>query len=102
MNEKIKQHLDAIALREGYSIEEDSDYIEIITEGDIIWEGERDSHRWYDLIETVIDAEGLLIGYDRYHITGDNCMADMGLEYDIDGFFLVEPMEVTTTVYKRI
>lgn len=103
MNQKIKDYVKAYCLKKGYECETDEDILETILESsEEVWSGESDSHRWYDLIETVVDLDGLFIGYQRYHITGDNCMSDMGLEYNLDDFVLVEPKEVMTTIYVPI
>jgi len=61
--------------------------------GKTVWEGERDEHRWYIRIEKVVEIEGTLIKFWDYIITGDGCMSDMGLEYDLDLAKIVERKE---------
>ena len=64
--------------------------IEIIEEADIVWEDSYlDSHRWYDLRDVVVELKGRYIKYAQYHMTGDNGMYDMGLEYSLSDFYFV-------------
>lgn len=86
MNEKVRAHVMAYALKEGWEIENDKDLVEVITEADEVHSSIESSHRWYDDTWNVVKINGMLIGYAGYHITGDNSMFDMGLEYDLDTF----------------
>lgn len=62
-------------------------------------------HRWYDVRDVVYSV--IIDGVERYfetfeyHITGDNCASDMGLdEPTLDDVREVFPHEVVTTVYR--
>jgi len=91
---------DAILAQEDNGDLPDNHILEIITEGETVWEGEMDTHRWYILQEVVVAVGDLFVWFQKYIITGDNSMSDMGLEYDLDDFALVERKErVVTEVY---
>jgi hypothetical protein len=79
----------------------DMQLVEALTEcGNVVWEGKDDAHRWYIIRPKVKEINGTFILFDDYIITGDGCMSDMGLEYDIDDAEIVEQKErVVTEVY---
>ena len=101
MNEKIKNHLIAYAKKEGWEIDENDpkELMEIITEANSIYKENLGSHRWYDDELNIVNVDGMLIGYNGFHITGDNSMYDMGLEYDLDQVCEVEPKERIQVYY---
>lgn len=86
MNEKVRAHVTAYALGQGWEIESDKDLIEVITEAEEIHSSIKGSHRWYDDTWNVVVINDMLIGYAGYHITGDSSMFEMGLEYDLGTF----------------
>ena len=98
----VREFLTAYSESQGYGIELDS-LLECMTEGKKVWrDPNTDQHRWYICQDVVVDVEGTLIKYTDYIITGDNGMADMDLEYDIDSASIVEKKtrEVIETYYE--
>ena len=69
-------------------------------EENIVYEGDRDSHRWYDAVETVSKVGDKYFEWTAYHTTGDLSWRDMGLERDVRDVREVERKErVITQVY---
>jgi hypothetical protein len=62
----------------------------IIDLGIEVWTGHQELHRWYILEACVYEVEGIFVRFQQYIITGDDSMYDMGLEYDLDNFEVVE------------
>ena len=87
------------AKSKGWSTDDDS-IIEIITESDVIWSDSTiDHHRWYSLQTVVVNPiNDVYIEFDKYIITGDMSLDDMGLHYSLDDFVEVVPKEVTTKI----
>ena len=93
--------------KHGYSNDPDSQYetfIECLSVG-IVQEETESEHRWYDIRSEVhkvtIDSVVRFFSTFSYHITGDNCARDMGLEMPtLDDVYEVFPEVVTMTVYK--
>jgi len=81
----------------GYGID-DEDLIEtLIEDGKVVHRTGRDVHRWY-VCETVVrDLDGIFLQHTDYLITGDSCMSDMDLKYDLDNVKLVERKERQVT-----
>jgi hypothetical protein len=102
MNNKIKEHLIQYAQKNGWDCEENDDFIEILKEADSVYSEIGASHRWYDDMFIVVSIDGILIGYDWYHITGDNSAADMGLKFDLESVCEVEEKEKTIKYYEPI
>ena len=70
-----------------------------------VQESTSSEHRWYDVqyvvYAVVIDGVERYFETFDYHITGDNCASDMGLETPtLDDVREVFPHEVVTTVYR--
>lgn len=102
MNDKVRAHIEAHAKKEGWTIESDEDLIEVVTEANEISSTIEGSHRWYDVTWNVVEIDGMYIGYAGYHITGDNNMFDMGLEYDLDTFQECKRVEKTVYAYEPV
>lgn len=91
----------------GYSTDAQSMYetfVEVLAQRKV-QESTSSEHRWYDVRDVVYAV--VIDGVERYfktfdyHITGDNCASDMGLEAPtLDGVCEVFPHEVVTTVYR--
>ena len=91
--ETVKELLESICIRDGYEVDHDN-MSEVLSEyGERVWEGKRDQHRWYIRLPVVVKLEGYYIKYWDYIITGDGCMSDMDLEYDLDEAYFVERKE---------
>lgn len=80
------------ASQDEYKDYDDEDILEVICyDGDTVWKDSYlDEHRWYSLQEVVVKIDNIYIKYNRYLITGDNCMSDMDLRYNLDDFHIVE------------
>ena len=100
MNDKIRQHLTAFNENGGWGTS-DKDLMETLTEATPVYKAIGSAHRWYDDEFRVVNIGGMLIGYNGFHITGDNGVSDMGLEYKIDSVCEVEKKEVTEFQYIR-
>jgi hypothetical protein len=99
MNEVIKQHVLAYSAKKGYGTT-DKDLFEIIREcGKEVYSEVKGSHRWYDKEFKVVDLDGMLIGYDDFHTTGDSNWHDLGLEHDINSIVEVEKRTKTVDFY---
>lgn len=80
----------------------DDDIKELLTEATTIYKELGSSHRWYDEEFRVVNIDGMLIGYDWFHVTGDNSVSDMGLEFDINSICQVEKKQRTIDYYQPI
>lgn len=103
MNEKIKNHLIKYAESEGWDDTSDEALMEIITDSKAIWEGTRDRHRWYTLIPTVVEIDGMFLMFDFCDVDGemsnvDDCIGGYKLEDVVE----VLPKEVKTTIYEPV
>jgi len=99
MNDKIRQHLVKYHESKGYAVD-DASLVETITESKAVWEGERDRHRWYTMIPTVVCVDGMYLQFNFCDVDGetfdvDDCIGG----YKLDDVFEVEPKEETVTVY---
>ena len=88
----VKELLESVCIRDGYEPDYDN-MSEILECGEVVWEGERDQHRWYIRLPVVVKLEGYYIHYTSYIITGDGCMDDMDLQYNLDAAHFVERKE---------
>jgi hypothetical protein len=99
MIDKIKNHVAAYNQREGYGTS-DTELFETIREaGKQIYSETKSTHRWYDKVFVVVELDGVLIGYDSFHTTGDDSWSDMGLEHDINTICEVEKKQKTIDYY---
>ena len=80
----------------------DADLLEALTESDVIYREITENHRWYDVEFRVVKIGDKFIGFDDFHITGDDSASDMGLSYNLSEVYFCEPSIVTTTVYRPI
>lgn len=102
MNAKIREHLEKICKRDGYSTDDDS-LLETVTEAKELYTELGDSHRWYDEMLKVVEVEGMVLGFIDYHTTGDANASDMDLDpLQLDNVAEYEPVEVTKTIYKPV
>lgn len=102
MNAKIKDHLTAYANANGYDTTDDGLMNILLDTYDYVFEEITGSHRWYEDKFVVVEIDGMLIGFDTFHTTGDNNWRDMDLEHDINSVCEVVKKEVTTTVYEPV
>lgn len=104
----LKQCIQGLNKAEGFldtSPEDDHEYfVEGLSEG-IVQEETESEHRWYDVRTQVhkmtINGEERFFKTFCYHITGDNCAADMDLDMPtIDSVTEVFPKTITKTIYQ--
>lgn len=60
------------------------------------------AHRWYDKMFVVVELEGMLIGYDDFHTTGDSNAYDLGLEHDFNSVCQVVKKQKTIDYYEKV
>ena len=100
MNEKIREHVKQYNMADGYSTD-DASIIETIRESDEVWSGEESKHRWWTTCFTVVDVNGMLIGFEDAKTTGDDSPYDKGWEFDPKSICEVVAVPIVTTEYKR-
>lgn len=101
MNDKIRQHLIAHNLREGYATNEET-LIESLYEADRVYEVVEGEHRWWTDIFVVAKVDEMLIGFMDATNTGDNSPREAGWEFDPKSICEVVAKEVTKTVYEPV
>lgn len=101
MNEKIREHVKKYNEGQGYGTT-DEDIIETIRDSKTVWIGDVDSHRHWDENFTVVEVDGMLIGFNGAQTTGDESPEDKGWEFDPESICEVKAEQVTTTTYKRV
>lgn len=102
MNEAIKNHVTAINQKKGWGTT-DKDLFETIREmGKKVYEQNMGSHRWYDKMFTVVELDGMFIGYDDFHTTGDSNAYDLGLEHDIRTICQVVKKQKTVDYFEKV
>lgn len=100
MNEKIKKHLKSYCEKNEWTWPDDPwGILEILLDGKQLSYEIGDSHRWYDEVEIVTEIDGMIIGFDWVHVTGDNSPRDMDLDLDLDSIREMEAKEVKKTIY---
>lgn len=104
MNEAIRNHVAKYNEANGWETTEES-IVETIREaGKHVWTGNESSRRWWTDCFTVVELDGMLIGYNNAKTTGDNGPEDCGWEFDKKSICEVtkktEMVEVTT--YERV
>jgi len=76
--------------------------IEALTEGEEVSCEIGSAHRWYDEETKVVRVNGRLIQYDWFHVTGDNSISDMGLQFDLNQVVFCEEYQETVTKYRPV
>ena len=102
----IIEHATAWNEERGYSVCEQGlieSIVECLSECTVQTET-KSEHRWYDIRSVVhqitIDGVKRYFSIPDYHITGDNCAIDMGLEIKLSDIKEVYARQVTKTVYE--
>lgn len=101
MNEKIKQHLIAVAQKNNWPTDNDT-LIEILTEANEVYVKKVSDSRWWYTEFIVADVEGMLIGYEYAKANRDESVRDLGWEFDETTICEVEAVQETVTVYKKL
>ena len=99
MNENIRKHIEEYAISKKLATDEKT-LIEIIKEGKEVFSEIKDSHRWWDDVFKVVDINGMLIGFDSAHTTGDLSPRESGWEFDPNSICEVEKKEIKTIIYQ--
>lgn len=101
MNENVKKHITAYNEKNGYGTT-DADLHETLREvGKEVYSEIGSKHRWYDEKFVVVELDGMLIGYDTFHTTGDNGWRDLGLEHDFNKVYVVQKKQKTVDYYVK-
>lgn len=101
MDAKIVEHVAAYNTANGWPTDEAS-IVETIREGKRVWRGDESSRRWWTDCFTVVDVNGMLIGFADAITTGDDSPRDKGWEFDPSTICEVVAKQVTTTVYEPV
>ncbi len=97
---EVREFLTALAVKGGDNATNELLAEILIEDGNIVHCGEQIEHRWYIEEEVVTEIEGIFIKYTSYIITGDACMDDMGLKYDLDNAkFVTKKTRTVIEVY---
>lgn len=95
---KATEYIKAYNLKNKYGIT-DGDIYETLFEGDEVWRGDFDSHRWWNTYTAVIRLEDKLIMYQGAETTGDMSPEETGWSFDKRTVSFAEEKEVTTKTY---
>jgi len=101
MNQKIKNHVIAYSLKMGWPCSTDKEVIDVIHDHDEVWCGDELKRRHWTDCTTVVEIDGMFIGYSNAHGAGDNHPSDVGWEFDPESIFEAEPKIITTTVHVK-
>jgi len=101
MNEKVRKHVAAFNETQGWETSDES-IIDTIREAKEVFQGKSYPRRWWSEHLSVVEVNGMLIGFDDASTTGDDSPRDKGWEFDPDSICEVRSREVTTTVYERV
>lgn len=101
MNEKIRKHVTEYCSANGFDTSDDG-LIEVIRKAKRVWRGDESSRRWWTDCFTVVEVNGLLIGFADAITTGDDSPCDKGWEFDPSSICEVTAKEITTTVYEPV
>ena len=103
MNEEIKQHLIKYCKSKGWEDNSDKELMEVITDAKAVWEGQRDRHRWYTLIPTVVEIDGMFLMYDYCDVHGEEAnVEDCIGGYKLEDVVQVVPQVEAVMVYKPV
>ena len=103
MSEKTKNHLIKYCKAKGWEDISDEALMEIITDAKVAWEGTRDRHRWYTLIPTVVEIDGMFLMYNYCDVDGEeSSVEDCIGGYELDDVIEVVPKEIKTTIYEPV
>lgn len=97
--EKIKKHLEDYATTKGWGTDERT-LIEIITEGKCVHTETVGSRRHWDEVFVVVEVNGMYIGYEGAHTTGDLSPREAGWEFDSNSICEVVKKEKTIVTYE--
>ena len=67
-----------------------------------IYKEDVSEHRWYTAIEKIVKIGDKYFRFEDYYITGGISADDMGLEFNWDSLYEVEPYEVVVTKFRII
>jgi hypothetical protein len=98
VDNKVFEHVKQYCVSKGWG-DTEADVIEAIREGEQVWEGNKSSHRWWDVYTFVVEIKGMFIGFRNAVSTGDMSASENGYEFSSDSICEYEAKEITTTVY---
>ena len=99
MNVNIKQHVAEFLARQGDDATDES-IIETIRAAKAVWSGDEDERRWWTDCLTVVEVDGMLIGFGDAITTGDDSPEDKGWEFDPNTICEVAAETKTITIYR--
>jgi len=101
MNNKIREHLVKYNLKNEYGTS-DADLFETLFEAEELYSKQKTKHRWWIDIFTVVEIDGMFIGFMYAETTGDNNPKDVGWEFDPRSICEVVPKEVKSIIYEKV
>lgn len=101
MTEKVKQHLIAYAKANDWTTS-DTDLIEILTEGSVIYEAKLSEGRWWNNVFRITKIDGMYIGYNYAQANRDESVRDLGWDFDPATICEVRPVEKMVTIYEKV
>lgn len=101
MNEKIKQHLIAVAEKNNWPTDNET-LLEILFESEEVYTKKISNSRWWYTEFVVTNVDGMLIGYEYARANRDEHVRDLGWEFDESTICEVEAVQETITVYKKL
>lgn len=101
MNTKLLEKINKALLREDGKREPlTQDTVMEFLEESAIEEKITGSHRWYDDTACISEIGWEYFWYSWFHMTGDNSMWDMDLEWDMDSVFEAEKYQKVITSFR--
>lgn len=101
MNEIVKQHLAAFAAKNNWGTDDDT-LIEIITEGNHVYEEKISESRWWNNVYRVAEIDGMFIGYEYAQANRDESVRELGWDFDPTTICQVWPTQKVVTVYSKV
>ena len=97
MDSKVEEHLKKYCESNGWSTNMDT-IKEVLIEADSVWTGNESERRWWIDLTKVVEIDGVLIGFDYAHSTGDQSLSDLGWEFNFDSIKEYSSREETRVV----
>ena len=97
MHSKVEEHLKKYCESNGWGTDRDN-IKELLVEAEPVWIGNESKRRWWTDLTKVVEIDGMLIGFDYAHSTGDASLSDLGWEFNFDSIEEYSVREETKVV----
>ena len=101
MDQKIKQHIVKYCENEGWLSSDDA-VEDTLTAMPRLSDEIVSTHRWWDIHLYVVGIDGMLIGFEYAHSTGDANAEDLGWVFNDARVWEMQSVERVVTVYERV